>query len=367
MPLSETDRADVDRLAGDVLRLGLCTERCDRAWAEGTVVAVYRAARLKPPRRIEWFESPLAGVRFVGEHADEFADEAIVDAIRQVRWDIERDVEARVGTEGAELLRHEIADVITERLWTQLWRDLRGRIWFRVVENVSEFPATAAARSELTGSDVGLWRDGYDLVRLTSTLRVLGMPEEPRLTALFDACRQNGWWWPKPDLAVLTDRPTLIARDKQGRPHSAVGPAVAYADGHVLHYWHGTLVPEWVTQGPTVATALAEPNVEVRRCAIEAIGWPRFIAEAGLTEIAECPDPGNAPHTLSLWELPPDLIDTFGNPARILLCSNGTPDRSGVVRQYGLTVPAHHDDPVAAAAELYDMPAEAYRKLEIRT
>lgn len=365
--LSEADRARVDRLADDVLHLGLSTARCDRPRAEGTVAALYRAVRLKPPARVVWFDSPIAGVRFVGEHADEFADEAVVDAMRQVRWDVERDVEARLGVEGATALRHDLWELTNERLWSQLWRDLRGRIWSRVARAVDDHPTSAAAKSELTGSDVGLWRDGYDLVRLTGTLRIVGMPAEPRLTALFDACRQNGWWWPKPDVAVLTDRPTVIERDEQGRPHSGIGPAVAWADGCELFYWHGTLIPEWVTQAPTVEAALAEPNAEVRRCAIEAIGWPRFIAEAGLVKVAECPDPWNAPHALSLWDLPPDLVDTFGNPTRILLCSRGTPDRSGVVQQYGLTVPAHHDDPVAAVAELYDTPVEAYRKLQIRT
>ena len=38
----------------------------------------------------------------------------------------------------------------------------------------------------------------------------------------------------------------------------------------------------------------------------------------------------------------------------------------GTRRRYGLPVPAHHNDPVAAAADLYGWPVEAYRQLEVR-
>jgi len=69
----------------------------------------------------------------------------------------------------------------------------------------------------------------------------------------------------------------------------------------------------------------------------------------------------------SLWELPTELADIYPEDARILLCTNGAADRTGQLHRFGLVVPGHHDDPVAAAADLYDMPAQACRNLEIRT
>jgi hypothetical protein len=49
-----------------------------------------------------------------------------------------------------------------------------------------------------------------------------------------------------------------------------------------------------------------------------------------------------------------------------LACTTQSVERDGTRRRYGLVVPAHHTDPIAAAAELYDMPAAAYRDLEVR-
>ena len=44
--------------------------------------------------------------------------------------------------------------------------------------------------------------------------------------------------------------------------------------------------PGWVIAAPSVEAITAEENVEVRRCAIESLGWDRFIAEQG-----SCPSP----------------------------------------------------------------------------
>jgi hypothetical protein len=51
---------------------------------------------------------------------------------------------------------------------------------------------------------------------------------------------------------------------------------VVFPDGWAVHSWHGTRVPSWVIDGPTVERIAAERNVEVRRCAIERIGWTAF-------------------------------------------------------------------------------------------
>ena len=111
---------------------------------------------------------------------------------------------------------------------------------------------------------------------------------------------------------------------------------------------------------------LSEGNAEVRRVAIELTGWERFIHAAGMRLVASAPDPGNSPHALELYDLPDRLRDMYDDGARILLCTNGSVEPDGTRRRYGLPVPASHDDPVAAAADLYGWPVEAYRRLEVR-
>jgi hypothetical protein len=89
-----------------------------------------------------------------------------------------------------------------------------------------------------------------------------------------------------------------------------------------------------------------------------------------LTLVATAPDPGNEPYSLALYDLPDDMADLYetdtGDPPRLLLCVNGSEERSGERRKFGLPVPARHTNPVAAAASLYGIPVEAYRQLEVR-
>ena len=52
-----------------------------------------------------------------------------------------------------------------------------------------------------------------------------------------------GWWWPLRDVAVLTERPTELHRDADGRLHADTGTAIVYPDGWRLHRHHGARVP----------------------------------------------------------------------------------------------------------------------------
>ena len=166
---------------------------------------------------------------------------------------------------------------------------------------------------------------------------------------------------------ILTERPDTLHRDTQGRLHCTTGPALRYRDGWAIHAIHGVRVPaDLIEQGWDADRVLSERNAEVRRAAIELTGWQNFILAAGLTLVASAPDPGNPPHDLELYDLPDRLRDMYDDQARILLCTNGSVEPDGTRRRYGLPVPAHHNDPVAAAADLYGWPVEAYRQLEVR-
>lgn len=183
--------------------------------------------------------------------------------------------------------------------------------------------------------------------------------------------RSTGWWWPGDGWCVMAERPVEVHTEPlPGSIHGAVrlhrddGPAVRFADGAAVHVLHGTGVPEWVFTDPTVERIHAEANVEVRRSAIERIGWDAYVARAGLRHLAVAPDPGNRAAELHLYETPPQ---TWGRPARLLLVVNGSVEPDGTHRRYGLGVPAHFDDPVAAAGWCYGLSGEMYRHLARRT
>jgi len=179
--------------------------------------------------------------------------------------------------------------------------------------------------------------------------------------------RSGGWWWPGHGLCVMTDRTAAVRSEPlpgswhgELRLHCPGGPAIRYPDGHGIHVLHGTPVPAWVITDPTIERVRREPNVEVRRCAIERIGWDTYIELAGLSLVGACADPGNPGAELRLYDQP---TQGWGAPERVLLVVNGTPESDGHHRRYGLGVPAEIDNPIAAAGWSYGLPQEHYARL----
>ncbi len=181
--------------------------------------------------------------------------------------------------------------------------------------------------------------------------------------------RACGCWWPRDEVCVIAERPALICTEPAGsndevRLHSEHGPAMGYRDGWSIHAWHGTRVPAWAVEAHTAELIGAEPNVEVRRCAIERLGWPTYIEQAALALVARARDPGNAGNELLLYDLP---IQPWSRPSRVLLAVNGSIERDGTHRRYGLNVPAWFDDPLAAAGWSYGLSGHQYAQLQRRT
>jgi hypothetical protein len=180
--------------------------------------------------------------------------------------------------------------------------------------------------------------------------------------------KSAGWWWACGGFAVVTERPSMLSRDANGDLHSAEGMAIDYPDGWGFWCWHGRRVPRWVIEKPTLDAIAAEPNAEVRRCAIESMGWARFAADAGLTPVGKqpggVPDPGNPGQHLVLYDVPERL---WGGRVRLLMVTNGSAERDGTRRRYGLTVPAGVDDPVEAAAWTAGLSSDEYALMQRRT
>jgi hypothetical protein len=172
------------------------------------------------------------------------------------------------------------------------------------------------------------------------------------------------WWYA--NLCVIADRPTVLhveAADGINRLHCEDGPAIAWADGWGIYSWHGTQVPgDLIETGWDTTRILREENTEVRRCAIERLGWDRFVTEAELQQVgATVPDPGNPGQSLALYDVPERIYD---ERVRVLLCTNATPERDGTRHRFGLTVPGSIGDPIAAAAWTFGLNPSEYRLLE---
>jgi hypothetical protein len=238
-----------------------------------------------------------------------------------------------------------------------------------------------AARARLRWIDrypVGHFGARYGAGRAAATwLSTDGAPVPADAEAVvsdFTAASRAGWWWPHTRFVVVSERPSALhlervevgARAPAGRQrlHRTDGPSAQWPDGYRVYALHGTGVPaDLVEHGWDVDAIHRHPNSEVRRAAIELIGWTEYIRRAGWRLVATAPDPGNPPHELALYEDPSRRL----RDVRVLVMTNGSPDRSGALRRYAETVPDTIDDPVAAAAWQYGCNVRVYRQLRRRT
>ncbi|MGW6932125.1 DUF6745 domain-containing protein [Lentzea sp. NPDC054927] len=162
------------------------------------------------------------------------------------------------------------------------------------------------------------WSGQHDadwLAQLDARQRLRG----PLLDTWATLARSTGWWWPREDVCVMAERPVAVHLDADRLPHNDNGPAVEFADGSCAYAWHGT----------------------------------------PLTPISTAHDPANPGHHLTLYDLP--------TRARLLVVVNGSAERDGTRRRYGLRVPNWYRHPVAAAAWTYGLEPDQYLQLLRRT
>ena len=109
--------------------------------------------------------------------------------------------------------------------------------------------------------------------------------------------RSTGWWWGFDGICVLAERPvtlqtepTAVGVHNERWLHGGTGPAVEFTDGSRVFAHHGVVVPDWVVLDPTVERIAREPDPVIRRCAIERLGWERYLDEASLRLVDADPD-----------------------------------------------------------------------------
>jgi hypothetical protein len=180
------------------------------------------------------------------------------------------------------------------------------------------------------------------------------------------AATQQAFAWIAFRYVAVVVEPPVQARaeplpDGSLRLHSDGQPALVWQDGERDHFLHGVRVPDRLALGHwSVRDIHREPDSRVRRAAIERMGWREYVEQARLQPVARAPDPGNPGAELALYDVPEAT-------ARLLVMRNGSPDRSGRVREFAELVPRWLADPVEAAAWQYGCSPRDYRRLQRRT
>ncbi|MEU4231269.1 DUF6745 domain-containing protein [Nonomuraea sp. NPDC026600] len=344
------------------LGLALSTLPANRPATEAAISELYRLIGLAPPR-FHWVASPVAALATVPPGVRLRPSEAVR---RMAEWPLP----SRLSALMRELCRELDAQVrwVHQPMDRLIRREVRSSLSLSTDGSLL-VPVRAAhdspgdVRTAWYGVQCVSWVAHYDALRRAAG--VVFTPEQTRLLDLWAAvARSGGWWWPREGVCVVSERPVAVRTEVWGdagevRLHCADGPAIRYADGWDVHAWHGTRVPSWVITDPHVQRIAQEANIEVRRCAIERIGWTSYIDRAGLRLVAAAPDPGNPGSELRLYDMRKET--------RVLLAVNGSVERDGRRRRYGLTVPGFLNDPVDAAGWTYGLSAEQYSLLVRRT
>ncbi|WP_093889095.1 DUF6745 domain-containing protein [Streptosporangium canum] len=355
-------RREAAEIREEWLGRALSTLPADRPAAEAAICGLYRLIGLAPPR-FHWVSSPVAALTTVppgvrlrpSEAGDRISEWALPPRFSSLVRELCRELDAQV-----RWVHQPMEQLIRQAVRGSLSQSTTGSLLIplRAAHDSRYRPGDA-----WYGTQCVSWVAHYDALR-----RVAGVVFTPEQTRRFElwaaAARSCGSWWPHEGVCVLSERPVAMhtevcGDDGEVRLHHADGPAVRYADGWDVYAWHGTRVPAWVITDPSVPRIAGEANVEVRRCAIEHIGWASYIDRAGLRLVASAPDPGNPGSELRLFDMREET--------RVLLAVNGSVERDGRRRQYGLTVPGFLDDPIAAAGWTYGLSAEQYSLLLRRT
>ncbi|MDN3358799.1 DUF6745 domain-containing protein [Actinomadura sp. DC4] len=360
--MSVATQLEAAEIREEWLGSALSTRPADRPAAEAAISGLYHLIGLAPPR-FHWVSSPVTALQTVPPGVPLRSSESVS---RLAEWPLPRRFAALLTALWTELeTRFRCFD---RQLSVVLQREVSGPLWQSCRSSL--YPSLRAADDSVSHRGNG-WYDlqcvsriaHYDAVR-----RLTGASFGPSRTRLFDLwaaqARTCGWWWPREHVCVVSERPVELHTEVWSatgavRLHRADGPALRYTDGWDLHSWHGTQVPAWAIEEPRAWRIAQEPNVEVRRCAIENLGWGTYIEEAGLTPVASVPDPGNPGAELLLY--------AFREGTKVLLAVNGSVERDGQRRRYGLTVPGFLTDPLAAAGWTYGLSAEQYSRLVRRT
>ncbi len=182
-----------------------------------------------------------------------------------------------------------------------------------------------------------------------------------------EVARSAGPWWAVHGLAIVSERPELVAVDDQGRLHSSDGPVIRYRDGFSAWAIDGVAVPDWVVTSPeriTVEEIDHERNAEVRRVMIERVGYERLLRD-GKAELVDEDEFGR------LWRRfdPPVPYPRWMSgrpPAKgqvreaLVEVVNSTPEPDGSSKTYFLRVPPESTSAREAVAWTFGMTSLQY-------
>ena len=327
--LTPEQAATMPAFRDEWLRIGLSTERADRPRAEAGVRLAYEAAGLPPPKLVLWLDSPHAGA--IGAallsgtaKAGRSVRAQVRDQVRDQVWDqvgdqVRDQVGAQVGDQVWDQVWAQVGAQVGDQVWDQVWDQVgdqvRDQVWAQVRDQVGDQVRDQVwdqVRDQVSRAAYGQhdanWLAFYDF------FRSVGLEAPARLRGQMEVARSAGWWWPFEGAVILTERPTEIHRNTDGRLHNEDGPALLYPDGWGIWALNGLRVDRQIIETPETLTAAQvrdERNAEVRRHMLGRYAGLRgsaaagqWLSDMGLQPVSSCDITAKMqPSGLSIWRL----------------------------------------------------------------
>ena len=341
------------------LRIGLSTERTDRAAADAAIREHYRACGLAEPREICWFDSPYASV------GASVWDGVWASVRASVRASVGASVRASVGASVRASVRDSVGASVRDSVWDSVWASVGDSVWDSVWASVRasvRASVGASVRASVRDSvwysiraSVGAHYDAHETAWIMAWDQY-GISLSPAALTMMKVSEHVWWWYPGREIVFASDRPTKIAREHDtGLLHCENGKAIEFADGTGFSAWRGQTIPdEWVTgKPPTAAECLTWRNMDQRAAACEIVGWHNILDQ--LQPRVLDADEDRMIGTLVEIDLPDH------GPQRLIDCICGTG------RRFALLAPPEAMTALQAQALINDVPEWAVKSLAVRT
>lgn len=299
--------------------IGTSTRPVEWGAAERAVRTVYARAGMPQPRTLVWVPSPAAGyfldlwIRTGSRGKSSVIGGSEMDGLSpwtrltQARIDQWMDclsppIHAEIELSSSSGMRRPVTNALMTRQGVaydqppakRTIADVAAVTWgrwkqFETVRSLcrNQAKATLTGYEWTTGvgfPDVGCGSMDAAGISLHACLKYLGA-DVSRIEGIMDVAETCGWWFPYEDLAIISDRPTVMALDHTLQLHNPTGPALRYPDGWSVYALNGVRVPQWLVETPAedidARELLRTQNAEVRREIVRKVGIERVCQDLG--------------------------------------------------------------------------------------
>jgi hypothetical protein len=338
------------------LAIGLSTEPADFDAAEQAMRNLYASSGNAQPRVVLRMSSPygaiIGGLMAEALLSAEAVESQVWSLVRSQVWS---QVGSQVGSQVRSQVESQVRSQVDSQVWSQVgsqvgsqvesqvgsqvdsqvWSQVGSQVWLQVRSQVESQVWSRWNQSRYQNLNAG-WHAYVTFFR-----DICGWENETLAAYANDEIlsQHASWTWWAPEVGAISDKPSVMHRDEQGRLHSTTEAALQYRDGWAIHAVHGVRVPADIIEDRasiTVARIEGESNAEIRRVMIDLYDPKRYLKDSGATVVQECPENHCLVGLRSARLLRKEVS---GDEAIIMVdLLNSTPEPDGTTKRYLLRV-----------------------------